>query len=359
MAKNPKDVLSGIASPPSERQEAACHAHSDIDIKENDILAISPELLSILLTDHTTHDNIFWATDNYAHLGAGYQFSDPITIESITGENGNVIVPRSLKSRQQQQRRSREMAEVFTPSWICNKQNNLIDNAWFGRENVFNTEIDNPDGTHTWKKTEGKIEFPEGKTWRDYVTENRMEITCGEAPYLASRYDTVTGEPIPVDMRIGLLDRKLRIVSENTDKSGEWLAASKAALRSVYGYEWQGDNLILARENLLYTILDHYKARFGRNLPNRSLPGLAYIISWNLWQMDGLKGVIPNSCGERKTVTKDLFGETVTVSQCQGCRDGDIRHHNGTYAMITDWPNDITSSRVNHKTPIRFIDLIK
>ena len=49
-----------------------------------------------------------------------------------------------------QQQRSREMAEVFTPSWICNKQNNLIDNAWFGRENVFNVEIDNPDGSHSW-----------------------------------------------------------------------------------------------------------------------------------------------------------------------------------------------------------------
>jgi hypothetical protein len=33
------------------------------------------------------------------------------------------------------------MAEVFTPSWICNAQNNLIDNTWFGRDNVFNKEI--------------------------------------------------------------------------------------------------------------------------------------------------------------------------------------------------------------------------
>ncbi len=38
---------------PSERQEPICHSFSDIDIKENDILAVSPELLGILLTDHT------------------------------------------------------------------------------------------------------------------------------------------------------------------------------------------------------------------------------------------------------------------------------------------------------------------
>lgn len=347
-----------IVSEPKPKQHGVLD-YDQIDILENDILAISPDSLSMLLKDHTTQGNIFWATENYAERGEGYQFSDPITVESITGGNGNVIVPRSLKSRQQQQQRSREMAEVFTPAWICNKQNNLVDNAWFGREGVFNTEIDNPDGSHTWLPSDGKIEFPKGKTWRDYVTENRLEITCGEAPYLVSRYDTVSGLPVPVKMRIGLLDRKLRVVSENTEKSGEWLAAAKAALRSTYAYEWQGDNLVLARENLLYTICDYYKAKFNRQLPKQSLRGIAYIISWNIWQMDGLKGVIPNSCGERHTVVQDLFGETVTVSQCQGCKDGDIRKHNGIYAMIVDWPNDVTSSQVKHKTPIRFIDLLK
>ena len=320
--------------------------------------AISPDLLSILLKDHTTHSNIFWATDNYAHLGTGYQFSNPITVEAITGENGNVIVPRSVKSRQQQQQRSREMAEVFTPSWVCNKQNNLIDNAWFGRENVFNTEIDNPDGSHSWQPAKGKIEFPEGKTWRDYVTENRLEITCGEAPYLASKYDAVSGDKISVDKRIGLLDRKLRVVGENVSTSGEWLAAAKAALRSTYAYEWQGDNLVLARKNLLETVIDFYRAKFGREIPSQSLPGIAYIISWNIWQMDGLKGVIPGSCGERRTVVADLFGETEIIEQCQGCRNGNIRQHNGTYALIAEWPATISSSQVRHKKTLRFIDLL-
>ena len=38
----------------------------NIDIKENDLLKIDPELLSILLKDKTTGNNIIWATDNYA-----------------------------------------------------------------------------------------------------------------------------------------------------------------------------------------------------------------------------------------------------------------------------------------------------
>ena len=332
--------------------------NSHVDIQENEILALSPELLNILLKDHTLSTdecqvNIFWATDSYASRGEGYQYADQISIEAITGEKGNVIVPRAVKSRQEQQQRSREMAEVFTPSWICNKQNNLVDNAWFGREGVFNTEVDHPDGSHSWIVNTEPVTFPEGITWRDYVSENRLEITCGEAPYLVSRYDTVTGEPIPVERRIGLLDRKLRIVGENTATTGEWLKAAQAAFQSTYGYEWQGDNLVLAREALLFTFIDYFHAKFGKDPQLKSLLYIAYIISWNIWQMDGLKGVIPNSCNSRRTVVYDLFGETETISHCEGCKGGNIKSHNGTYAIIKDW------SAPKAKQKLRFIDLLK
>ena len=43
------------------------------------------------------------------------------------------------------------------------------------------------------------------------------------SPYLVSRYDTTTGEQIPIEKRIGLLERKLRIINENIDNSTEWL----------------------------------------------------------------------------------------------------------------------------------------
>ena len=319
--------------------------NQQVDIQGNNVFALSPELLNTLLKDHTLSTeeqqvNIFWATDNYAHLGEGYQYYDPITIGAITGSTGDVIQPRSVKSRERQQQRSREMAEVFTPSWICNKQNNLVDNVWFGRENVFNTEVDNPDGTHSWIPTEEIITFPEGLTWRNYVSDNRLEITCGEAPYLVSRYDAVTGEAIPVERRIGLLDRKLRVVSENTSTSGEWLKAARLAFMSIYGYEWQGDNLVLARENMLYTFIDYYKAKFGKEPQLKSLQCIADIISWNIWQMDGLKCVIPNSCKNTNEVIYDLFG-TVTKKSivCEGCKKKDIYKHNGMYCVIKDWSN--------------------
>lgn len=328
---------------------------TQVDIKENAIYELSPELLNTLLKDHTLSTateqvNIFWATDNYADHGEGYQYNDQIKIEAITGANGNTIVPRAVKSSEQQQQRSREMAEVFTPSWICNKQNNLVDNAWFGREGVFNTEVDNTDGTHSWKVNTERVTFPDGKTWRDYVNENRLEITCGEAPYLVSRYDTVTGEPIAVERRIGLLDRKLRVVGENTETSGEWLKAAQAAYMSTYGFEWQGDNLVLAREALLYTFRDYYLAKFGKEPQLKSLQYIAYIISWNIWQMDGLKGVIPNSCiklPKLKNEAPSLFSsedlgepEEPTLFDCPGCKNKDIHSHTGKYAKIKDWKED-------------------
>lgn len=318
---------------------------SQIDIRENEIFERSPELLSALLKDHTLSTeerlvNIFWATNNYADMGVGYQYADQIKIEAITGKNGDIIKPRAVKSSEMQQQRSREMAEVFTPSWICNKQNNLVDNAWFGRENVFNTEVDNPDGSHSWIPSEDKITFPEGKTWRDYVNENRLEITCGEAPYLVSRYDTVTGEPIPVERRIGLLDRKLRVVGENTETTGEWLKAAQSAYKSIYGYEWQGDNLVLAREALLYTFIDYYKAKFDREPQLKSLLYIAYIISWNVWQMDGLKGVVPGSCQRIRQTVQNLFDTSETVQECEGCQKDNIHKHNGVYCRIKDWQKD-------------------
>ena len=219
-----------------------------VDIQENEMLKEYPEVLVQLLRDHTTGKNIFWATHDYECLGDGYEYNSEITIESITGENGFVVKPRVLKSKESQTGRVKDMAEVFTPSWICNAQNNLVDNAWFERENVFNIESAD---SRSWEATKEKIIFPEGKTWKDYVKDTRLEITCGEAPYIVSRYDTTTGAFIPLEKRIGLLDRKLRVVSENVDTSGEWLEWAQVAYKNTFAYEWQGDNLLLAREAML------------------------------------------------------------------------------------------------------------
>lgn len=228
-----------------------------MDINDKDLYSEHPKVLELLLLDQTTGKNIIWATDSYKRRG--YRFNDSICVSNVIAKN--VILPRSKKSKSEQSKRSKDSAEVFTPSWICNIQNNQVDIEWFGRIGVFNTEINK-----SWQTNANKIEFPDGKTWMDYVRDIRLEISCGEAPYVVSRYDSVSGEPINTKDRIGLFDRKMRVINENAASDKEWADFSIIALKSVYGFEWQGDNLFLARENILYSYIDYYKAKIVKEV---------------------------------------------------------------------------------------------
>jgi hypothetical protein len=303
--------------------------NEEIDIKENSIFKLSINVLSILLQDHSSNKNIIFATDTYAEKG--YKFHDEITIDKITGYNGQIIKPRIKKSKIEQEKRIKEKAEVFTPSWVCNNQNNLCDDLWLGYKGAFNTETKNG-----WKTSKNKIQFI-NKTWEEYVSSLRMEITCGEAPYLVSRYDTTTSEVLDVNNRIGLLDRKIRVINENVSNESEWYEFVAKAYKSIYGYEWQGDSLLIARENLLYSFIDYYNYKFKKDPNIEQLSEIANIISWNIFQMDGLKGVIPNSCNNQKVVVNTLFGEEIVNTKCEGCVNNKLNKHNGIYVYVMDW----------------------
>lgn len=269
-----------------------------------DVSKWGDKVLSVLLLDRTTGKNIIWATDDYENLGKEYNSHSPILFNLITGDNSNIIQPRVLKTKEKQGNRTKAKAEVFTPSWVCNAQNNLVDEAWFKKKAIFNIEIEKG---RTWKATKNKIEFPKNRTWQEYVDEQRLEITCGEAPYLASRYDAVSGGPIEIYRRIGMLDRKMRIINENTFTEDEWFEWSKRAFMSIYGFEFQGDSLLIARENLLASYQEYMKDRFNREPNEKELLEIATIISWNLWQMDGLTFTIPFQKPSEKNEQMTLF----------------------------------------------------
>lgn len=271
------------------------NSHIDGVVRNN------PRLLAILLRDqslsgHGLSANISWATDDY-----GYPHSSPILIEQVSGVNRDIIQPRVYKHESLQTARAKDRGEVFTPAWICNAQNNLVDQHWFGYSNVFNTEITLDNGTHTWQTRQERVEFPEDKSWMKYVRCRRMEMACGEAPYLASRYDTTTGEHISIDNRIGIFDRKMRVVNENTPtqptkfNKRHWLRKAYQALQSVYGFDWQGDNVFLSRETLLISFCEYYMARWGRMPHLSAIVKAAEIIAWNIWQMDGTRFTIPDT----------------------------------------------------------------
>lgn len=246
-------------------------------------------VLDLLLQDKSTKKNIIWATDTYEEFGDCFSDKEQMDANSLLRRT-DIIRPRIQKSLEAQAQRTRKKAEVFTPAWLCNRMNNHCDEDWFGRMGVFNTENED----HIWTVTEGKIEFPKRKKWQHYVDSRWLEITCGEAPYLVSRYDVSTGELIvPPIRRIGMLDRKLRIVNENTDTYDDWLKWTIRAFEACYGYEYQGDNVLIARINLLLAFVDYYEERWEKCPDEKLLRQIANKIAWNIWQMDGIKDTAP------------------------------------------------------------------
>lgn len=303
-------------------------------------------VLSALLRDRSQFNStgsIIWATGAYANHGVGYAGSDMMTVETVRhlvsiGE----LVPRCEKDADTQRRRTADKAEVFTPSWLCNDMINGIEECEFGAgARPFNDESDGPRG---WKATDGEISFPDGGAtggagsgkrlvpakprWYRYIGLRCLEITCGEAPYLTSRYDAVTNEPIPQAERIGFLDRKIRVAVENTPAgSSERKKAIDRALSSVYGFEYQGDNLFLARMNLLLT---WHEAAYGTADGEGDAPATAgrcedrwdeidalaeaaNTISRNIVQMDGITLTVPRreQGGEEPAIETggSLFGQ--------------------------------------------------
>ncbi len=300
---------------------------SRIDIRE-DYLLKKDSLLDILLQDKTTGNTILWATDSYEQKGKKFASFAPITSDLVTGKNGKLIQPRSVKSKEEQLLRTRDKAEVFTPLSIVKQMNEACDNKRVTKNN-----------------------------WQEYVSLLKLEITCGEAPFIVSRYDPVSDkqELLPLKKRVGFLDKKLSFVSKYCNTQDEWIKWAKIAFQSSYGYEWQGDSLLIARENLLYTFIDYYKDKFKKNPSLEHQKEIAEIIVWNIFQMDGLKYVIPLSCKTETITIKGevtLFGkedDRIVEKPCAGCENKTAKNHNGTYVKIMNWKEDKI---------IRFVDIV-
>lgn len=314
----------------------------------HDFCNFSKEIISTLLIDRTTGNNIIWATSDYSEYGIDEK--SQIKLEQIYGEDAPIkLVPRCQKQKETQTGRTRKRAEVFTPSWVCNEMNNMIDEAWFDRKDVFSYA----DATNEkkWIATSGKIIFDTNieseKNWQDYVNDTRLEITCGEAPFLVSRYDTVTGDAIGLENRIGLLDRKMRVVRENAENEADYFLWTEKAFQNIYGYEWCGDNIILARANLLLTFIDNTKAFLNREPTAEELVKFAKIISWNIWQMDGLTMRLPYAKGDRYPFKKEKKNKK-QPSLFDELNDENVEDEK-TLAIIYDW---------GENKPITFMSLI-
>lgn len=277
-----------------------------IDVSETS-LRQRGRILDILLIDRSLTTkrkihNIRWATDSYVDQYHGdrrhrntYSPTAEIRRELITGEHNLLIQPRAAKSSEEQVKRTKDRAEVFTPLNVVKVMNNDV---------------------------EQNLHLPPDHTWQDYLSARWLEITCGEGPFITSRYDPTSSDkeiihPYNIKRRVGFLDRKMQKVNENCDNIDDWLHWTEVALKACYGYEFQGDSLLIARENVLMTINDFYKIKFENNpnlasqaeadggLATAQLEHFAEIISWNIFQMNGLNCTIPLT-GEPKTDKPDI-----------------------------------------------------
>lgn len=245
---------------------------------EDDILQLhSMGLLKKLLQDKTTKANIIWATDAHKDLGAEYERDKEIKPELITGDHSGIIKIRARKALADRSERTKKHGEVFTPLWTCKKMNDYMD------------------------------ELHPAKTWQKYVDARVLEITCGEAPFLCSRYDASNGEEISPQDRIGILDRKLRTVNTRTETTEDWIKWAYRALEATYGYEFQGDNLLIARINVFVTFEEQFEERLKRKMTDKECGRLVNIICWNIWQMDGLTGTIPYCKADEEHRQMSLF----------------------------------------------------
>ncbi|MCH4374671.1 restriction endonuclease [Staphylococcus haemolyticus] len=243
----------------------------EANIHESAIRKYMPEILDLLLIDRTKSTikkstNIIWANENYIHLGkSAFSPTSQIKTELITGNMENIIMPRALKTIELQKKRTKTKGEVFTPPWLIKKQNDEID------KNYKNDNIE------------------------EYINRTWLEITCGEGPYMTTRYDMETGQIIPIKYRAGFIDRKLKKINANIKNRLEWQNLVIKAYKSSYGFEWNGDSLLLARENSLYTFRDFYISKWHEEPSYELFLKIAEIISYNIFQMDGLKYIIPLS----------------------------------------------------------------
>ena len=286
-----------------------------IDISEETLARESSGLLRTLLKDRTTNKSIVWATHSYELLGKGFGAHDRITPSRVTGDYANLIQPRSEKSKYEQKDRTKVRAEVFTPTWLVKKQVDTVDQEY--------QDLD----------------------LEAYLQLKWLEITCGEAPYMVSRYDTVTGQALALEERVGFLDRKLQRLSQEVHEEKAWFQGAVTAYQDSYGYEFQGDSLLLARENLFASFIDYYQAKFAQEPSSSQKKTIARIISYNVLQMDGLAYTSPYSEHAGDAVQLSLFEEIAEqTSQPQK-------------AKIKDWKTNelIDFERLSQgETPMKF-----
>lgn len=221
--------------------------NNKVDIQA-DFNSLAPVIRKKIIMDMTTNENV---------LGADFK---PIS-------DNCVLIPRSLKQKDQALKRTKEKAEVYTPFHIVSSMVDVIDSEMVGIRYCFEA----------------------------YIDSSVLEITCGEGAFLTTRYEANTGCMISINQRAGILDRKLMRLNEHDVTEKTWQNYALRIAKSIYGYEYQADSLVIARLNVLHAFIDAYADKFHEAISDESIEDISSVIVWNIFQMDGLTHCIPQA----------------------------------------------------------------
>ena len=105
---------------------------------------------------------------------------------------------------------------------------------------------------------------------------------------------------------------------------------------------------------MLWSFGEFFYSKFQSEPPKETVIEVANIISWNVWQMDGLKCVIPNSCKDEVSQI-DIFGK-VEARVCPACEKNILKGHTGQYCVVKDWYAKSKDGTVGKN--VKFVDLI-
>lgn len=244
-------------------------------------------ILDILLRDKTTGKPLVFPPDQTSGRPSPF-----LGLEDLYGVQSQKDMPD-------------EAEEVQTLcSW--NRKLNQLDEVWFQRSGVFNTPT-----AEGWIPAADPVYFEDPFHWKKYVNQ---QIYVPDLDWGAALTFAGTSENLPLNERMGQLDRELRLVNENVRSQQEWQKRTSTMLARMLGCAKDPIRLFRARLCVLETCREAFQARFGHLPSARDEKALAHIVARNLFQSEDELNTVPFQEME-ETLQLSLFEESLPGQQ--------------------------------------------
>ena len=204
--------------------------------------------------DFSPHERQNWIKEN---LDDKFPEIAPLLRAGLSFDEENVS-PHYLRTQSDRKQRAQKQAEVVTPLKLVKM---MVDNLVKESPEIVNS-------------------------WQALAKSTVLEPACGETPFITTRYDIETGDIIPLNKRVGFLDRKFAEIDKAVNNEKDWLKWAFEAVNSVWGFDADGGSVLIARTNIVNTFADHLQEKWNRTPTRKELKWLATITQHNYFQDD-------------------------------------------------------------------------